>query len=130
MVGRLRVSNIKVSFLLSSKTNEEEVLFEIPNGYMQRIERYNEDKQCFSLEVTLKYALSFKIRYSDQKAEICLKTHQLLAYLIDNPTKITAEYASKLCLELKCQRMAVATEVFRDTHWYDNQSWKKLSNYP
>jgi len=41
MVGRLRVSNIKISFLLSTKGKEEEVLFEMPNGYMLRVERYN-----------------------------------------------------------------------------------------
>lgn len=64
------------------------------------------------MEVTLKYGLSFRIRYSDQKTEVCLKTHQLLAYLIENPTKTTAEYASKLPAELKCQRVAADNEVY------------------
>jgi len=59
-----------------------------------------------------------------------MKTHQLLAFLIENPLRITAEYAKKISTELKCQKIPLSNEDYKDSHWYDNQSWKKLTNYP
>jgi len=44
-----------------------------------------------------------------------MKTHQLLAFLIENPLSITAEYANKISTELKCQKIPLSNEDFIKT---------------
>lgn len=60
------------------------------------MERYIDDKVNSSIDVTIKYGISFRIKYSDPKGEICIKTHKIIAHLIETAIKIPWEYGAKL----------------------------------
>lgn len=61
--GRLKVTNLTLTYFIANKSQEEEVFFVIPVGYIARSERSIEDKTT-TVEISLKYGCSFKIRYS------------------------------------------------------------------
>jgi hypothetical protein len=106
------------------------MLFEIPVGYLLKAER-SEDKAGSYVEIFLKYGVSFKIRYSDPKGDTSAKTQRLVSHLIDTSPQLPFEYGAKTPLDLKCQLFCpLRCEQTPDAHWYDNEGWKGLLNYP
>jgi hypothetical protein len=128
MVGRLKVSNSRLVFLMGENEHEE-VLLEVPLGLLLKVERSSEDKFCFSLEVFIKYGSSFRIKYPD--SDLSAKSQRLLAHLIETSLELAYEYGSRTAPELKCLLFCPAhCEEVKDAYWYDNQGWKKMLNYP
>lgn len=72
-----------------------------------------------------------KIKYSDQKSEISAKTQRLIAHLIETSHQLAYEYGAKTPINLKCLPFCpLRCENVAEAHWYDNEGWKRLLNYP
>lgn len=129
ILGRLKVTNIKISFSSFAKEGEE-TLFDIPLGYLLKADR-SEDKSWSYVEVYIKYGVSIKIKYSEQKGDVSAKTQRLIAHLIDTAPKMPFEYGAKTPIDLKCQLFCpLRCEHVSEAHWLDNEGWKRFLNYP
>ena len=93
LYGKMHISNKSVCYFFDSKYQKDEKFFELPIGYISRVERNTEDKHP-SIELLTKYGFIVRVRF--ESVDPCHRTFLILNQLSSNPTQLAVEYGKTL----------------------------------